>query len=87
MKPQKLIYAGVFIVIASVVAPSLLGLWTFYNAFQALRTNQTAGIGAVGGVFEIAMIGGLFIIAGILTGTGLILYGSYKNKQQSKSSE
>lgn len=82
MNPRKMIYVGIFVVVASVLMPSIFGLWAFYNAFQALRTAETAGIGAVGGMFEVAMFGGLFMIIGILTGTILILVGNYKNKRQ-----
>ncbi len=85
MNPRKMIYIGVLVIGASILTPSLFGLWAFYNAFQAMRTAETAGIGAVGGVFEVAVFGGLFMIIGILTGTILIFVGNYKNKRQSIS--
>lgn len=84
MNPRKMIYLGVFVVVASFLTPSIFGLWAFYNAFQNLRTNDTDGIGAVGGIFEVAFFGGLLAIVGILTGTALILVGSYKSKNRSE---
>ena len=75
MNPNKMINVGIFLIVASFLFPTALGLWEFYHAFQALRMNQTAGFGAVGGLINAALIGGAVMIIGILTGTVLILVG------------
>jgi hypothetical protein len=84
MNPRKMIYGGILVIVTSIFITSLFGLWAFYNGFQSLRTNQTAGLGAISGMFDTAIFGGLFMIPGILIGTILIIIGNYKKGPQTK---
>lgn len=78
MNARKLIYFGVFVITASFLLPVMVGLWKFYEVFQAVRASDSAGFGALDGLFEFAVYGGSLMITGILIGLAMCLTGSYK---------
>jgi hypothetical protein len=82
MNHKKLIYSGTAILIASILIGTLGVFWFIHNSFESLRTNQTAGIGAVGASIEYAIVSSVFGIIGILTGLIFIIVGAVKARNQ-----
>lgn len=85
MNPRKLIYSGIIVLAASILTPVLIVIWTINSAFEAMRTNQTAGIGAVGDSTGIGIFGSVFGMIGLLTGLILLIVGISKAICQSKT--
>ena len=85
MNYKKLIYGGLILLSASLIIPSLIGIWFSYDAFNALRTSQTAGIGAVQGGMLTAMIISFFGLIGFAVGVILIVVGFMKANRQAKT--
>jgi len=85
MNHKNLIYSGLILISVSLVIPSLIVVWGIYSSFEALRTNQTAGIGAVGGGIEVGLIASIFGIVGFVTGAILIAIGFVKANRQAKT--
>ncbi len=84
---KKWLYSGI-----AIIAVSMLGViigigWGISSSFDALKTNESAGIGAVGGGLYAALIFNiLFMITG-LVGVMLLVIGCIKGYRHSKSAE
>ena len=84
MNPKKLIYSGIIVLAASILAPVLIVIWAINSAFEAMRTNQPAGIGAVGDSIGIGIFGTVLGLIGLLTGLILLIVGIVKANRLSK---
>lgn len=54
-------------------------IWGIYRSFGAMVTNESAGIGAVGGGLELALVFTIFGLLGTSFGVILILLGTRKS--------
>lgn len=86
MKQKKLIYGGLIIFASTIIIGILGTVWGIHASFEALRTNQSAGVGAVGAGIESALFFTIFSMIGLLTGLILIVVGIVKQRS-SKSAE
>lgn len=87
MSYKKWLYSGIVIFFGSLVVGFLGMIWGIHNAFDSLRTNETAGIGQVGAGIEIALISTVVSIIGLVIGLILIILGIVKAKQNKNSSK
>ena len=83
MRPlSKLTIAG----IAAVIICPLVGLggtvWNIYGSFDLIKTNESAGIGAVGGAIFEALLFCLLGIFGSLVGLIMIIVGIREAKRR-----
>lgn len=85
MNYKKWLYSGIIIFVASLTIGFLGVFWFINNSFNALKTNETAGIGAVGNAIENAIYFNIFAIIGKLTGIIFIVIGGIKAYKQNKS--
>ena len=77
MFSKFLIISGISIIVAS-----FLGIfWGIYRSFAALKTNESAGIDAVGGGIQFALYSNIFIFAGII----LVVAGAIKLYKDGKA--
>ena len=81
MSYKKWLFSGIIIFVGSLLLGFLGMIWGIHNAFDALRTNETAGIGQVGVGIETALISTVVSIIGIIIGLVLIIFGIVKAKQ------
>ena len=84
---RKWLYSGMAIFVVSTLG-AIIGIgWGISSSFEALKTNESAGIGAVGGGIYTALIFNiLFLITG-LVGIALLVIGCIKGYRHSKSVE
>jgi biopolymer transport protein ExbB/TolQ len=87
MTSKKLLYIGIAIFSLSILLGTLGVLWGFLDAFNSLRANETAGIGAVGDGIAKAIIFKIIAIVGAIIGLIVIVIGGFKSHQSSKSTE
>jgi hypothetical protein len=82
---KKWLYSGLTIIVVSTLG-AILGIGGgIYYSFDALKTNESAGIGAVGGGIYAALVFDiLFLITGLI-GTILLVIGCIKGYQHSRS--
>lgn len=81
MKDRKLIPTGLVLLIASVVVGLLGTVWGISRSFGSMVTNESAGIGAVGGgIFE-ALIFSIVGIIGFLAGLALIIVSLVRSRR------
>lgn len=83
MTSKNLFYSGIILFTLSLSSGMIVTLWGFLQAFNSLRMNETAGIGAVGGAIGNAMI--IYIIVAIAAVIGIILsiFGRLKMQRAS----
>lgn len=84
MSYKKLIYSGIIIILASFLIGILGAFWGIHNSFDALRTNETASIDAVGAGIEKALLSTIISIIGLFVGLILIIVGGVKANRQLK---
>ena len=84
MNSKKLIYGGLILLSVSLIIPGLIVMWGIHSSFEALRTNQTAGIEAVGAGIEVGVVASFLGIAGFVIGTILIVIGFKKANREPK---
>lgn len=81
MKDRKLIPTGLVLLIVSVVVGLLGTVWGISRSFGSMVTNESAGIGAVGGgIFE-ALIFSIVGIIGFLAGLALIIVSLVRSRR------
>lgn len=81
MRYKKWLFSGIVIFVGSLLLGFLGMIWGFRNAFDALRTNETVGIGQVGAGIENALISTIAAIIGLMIGLIFIIFGIVKAKQ------
>ena len=81
MKSRKLISIGLVLLIVSVAVGLLGTVWGMSRSFGSKVTNESAGIGAVGGgIFE-ALIFSIVGIIGFLAGVALIIVSLVRSRR------
>lgn len=78
---KKWIYSGAAIFIGSSVAGILGTLWGVFSSFDALKTNESAGIGAVGGGIEKALFFTVFFLITGFVGFVILIIGILKMRR------
>ena len=78
---KKWLYAGAAIFIGSIVAGIIGVIWGISSSFDALKTNESAGIGAVGGGIEAAFYSTVFFTITGLAGLAILLAGVFKMRK------
>ena len=56
-------------------------IWGIYSSFDALHTNESAGIGAVGGGIQNALVSTIVSIIGSAIGIILIIVGAIRSRR------
>ena len=84
---KKWLYSGTATFIVSILG-AIIGVgWGISSSFNALKTNESAGIGAVGdGIYTALIFNILFIITGLI-GIIVLVIGCIKGYRHSKSLE
>ncbi|MEQ1646814.1 MAG: MotA/TolQ/ExbB proton channel family protein [Pyrinomonadaceae bacterium] len=81
MTSRKLISIGLVFLIVSVAVGLLGTAWGVSRSFGSMVTNESAGIGAVGGgIFE-ALIFSIVGIIGFLAGVALLIVGLVRSRR------
>jgi biopolymer transport protein ExbB/TolQ len=78
---KKWLYTGAAIFTGSSVAGVLGTLWGVFSSFDALKTNESAGIGAVGGGIEKALFFTVFFLITGLAGFVILIIGIFKMRR------
>lgn len=72
---------GIVLVILSPLVGIIGTVWSIYGSFQALERNESAGIGAVGGMIFFALIFTICGILGVLIGAVMIIIGTRRTRK------
>ena len=83
---KKWLYSGAVILIGSISAGIIGAIWGISSSFDALKTNESAGIGAVGGGIEKAFFFTVFFLITGLAGFVILIIGILKMRR-SKSAK
>ena len=78
MTSKNLFYSGIVLFTISISAGIIVPLWWFLQAFNSLRMNETAGIGAVGGAVGNAITIYIIVAFGAVIGIILSIFGRLK---------
>ncbi len=78
MNYKKLLYCGIAVFLVSTMVGIVGTVWSIYGSFDAMKANESAGIGAVGGGIERALIVTLVTLAGCVVGIGMMIYAGVK---------
>ena len=78
MNYRKLLYIGIAIFVVSLLAGIAGMAWSIYGSFDAMKMNESAGIGAVGASLYRALVFLVLGLAGSLVSTGIIIFSAVK---------
>jgi biopolymer transport protein ExbB/TolQ len=78
---KKWLYSGLAIFIGSNVAGILGIIWGVFSSFDALKANESAGIGAVGGGIEKALFFTVFFLITGFVGFVILIIGILKMRR------
>lgn len=78
---KKWLYSGAAIFIVSIPAGIVGAIWGISSSFDALKTNESAGIDAVRGGIEAALYSTVFFTITGLIGLAFLMIGVYKMRK------
>lgn len=78
---SRITFVGIVLVIISPLLGIAGTIWGIYGSFEALETNESAGIGAVGAEIQKALVFTICGILGTVVGVLLIVFGIRKARQ------
>lgn len=82
---KKWLVSGTAIFIGSNIAGVIGAIWGISSSFEALKTNETASIGAVGGGIEKALFFTVFFLITGFLGLVILIIGLLKMRRFKKS--
>lgn len=82
---KKWLYSGLAIVVVSMLGAVIGVVWGMSSSFAALKTNESAGLGAVSsGIYTALIFNILFLVTGLI-GIIVSVIGGIKGYRQSKA--
>ena len=81
------LYSGIVILVISFIGGLVGVIWGISSSFSALKTNESAGIGAVGdGIYMALIFNIIFVLTG-LVGMIFLVIGGIKGYKHSRPAE